>query len=88
METIMREFLIRFCPPCTVFYPVLPASQLFYRTYGRDKNVLLLTISALVQNVIDNGILGGTVYGNFKVNIRHFLADMDGFFFPVYVAEP
>lgn len=60
----------------------------FYRAYGRDENVFLLTVPALVQNVINNGVLSGAVYGNFKVNARLFLADMDGLFFPVDVAEP
>lgn len=52
----------------------------FYRAYGRDKNIFLLTIPALVQDVINNGVLCGAVYGNFKVNARLFLADMDGLF--------
>lgn len=52
----------------------------FYRAYGRDENVFLLTVPALVQNVINNGVLSGAVYGNFKVNARLFLADMDGLF--------
>lgn len=84
----MRKIFIGFRPLCTVFHPVMPAGQLFYRAYGRDENVFLLTVPALVQNVINNGVLSGAVYGNFKVNARLFLADMDGLFFPVDVAEP
>lgn len=76
----MRKIFIGFRPLCTVFHPVMPAGQLFYRAYGRDENVFLLTVPALVQNVINNGVLSGAVYGNFKVNARLFLADMDGLF--------
>lgn len=88
METIVRKIFIGFRPLCTVFHPVMPAGQLFYRVYGRDKNIFLLTIPALVQDVINNGVLCGAVYGNFKVNPRLFLVDMDGLFFQVDVAEP
>ena len=70
METIVRKIFIGFRPLCTVFHPVMPAGQLFYRAYGRDENVFLLTVPALVQNVINNGVLSGAVYGNFKVNAR------------------
>lgn len=80
METIVRKIFIGFRPLCTVFHPVMPAGQLFYRVYGRDKNIFLLTIPALVQDVINNGVLCGAVYGNFKVNPRLFLVDMDGLF--------
>ena len=87
METIVRKIFIGFRPLCTVFHPVMPAGQLFYRVYGRDKNIFLLTIPALVQDVINNGVLCGAVYGNFKVNPRLFLVDMDGLFFQVDVAN-
>lgn len=88
MEAIVRKIFIGFRPLCAVFHPVMPTGQLFYRAYGRNKNIFLLTIPALVQDVINNGVLCGAVYGNFKVNARLFLADMDGLFFPVDVAEP
>lgn len=84
----MRKIFIGFRPLCAVFHPVMPAGQLFYRAYGCNKNIFLLTIPALVQDVINNGVLCGAVYGNLKVNARLFLTDMDGLFFPVDVAEP
>ena len=43
----MRKIFIGFRPLCTVFHPVMPAGQLFYRAYGRDENVFLLTVPAL-----------------------------------------
>ena len=88
MEAIVRKIFIGFRPLCAVFHPVMPTGQLFYRAYGRNKNIFLLTIPALVQDVINNGVLCGAVYGNFKVNACLFLADMDCLFFPVNVAEP
>ena len=88
METIVREIFIRLRSLRAVFHPVMPAGQLFYRAYGRNKNILLLTVPALIQNVVNNGVLGGAVYGDFKVNSRLFLADVDGLFLPVDVAEP
>lgn len=83
----MRELFIRLCSLRAVFHSVMPTGQLFYRAYGRNKNVLLLTVPALVQNVVNNGVLSGAVYGNFEINSRLFLADMDGFLFPVDVTE-
>ena len=76
----MRKIFIGFRPLCAVFHPVMPAGQLFYRAYGCNKNIFLLTIPALVQDVINNGVLCGAVYGNLKVNARLFLTDMDGLF--------
>lgn len=83
----MRELFIRFRSLRAVFYPVMPAGQFLYRAYGRNENVLLFTIPAFIQNVVNHSVLGGAVYGNFEVNSRLFLADMDGLFFPVDVAE-
>jgi len=68
VETIVREIFIRLRSLRAVFHPVMPAGQLFYRAYGRNKNILLLTVPALIQNVVNNGVLGGAVYGDFKVN--------------------
>ena len=66
----------------------MPAGKFLCRTNGCNKNILLLTFPVLIQNVVNYGVLGGAVYGDFKVSPRLFLMDMDGFFLPVYVTEP